>query len=132
MKSQRMKGQETELSKAQSQESASLGTRFLVMGSLNYDYIYSLDHIVEPGETIASVKLDKACGGKGFNQAAALAKAGEKAGDSHGLYQLADFSGASHADSGCNRQDYHARTRRFRSEIYDYLHGKELEYGCPA
>ena len=59
MKTQRMKGQETELSKAQCQESASLGTRFLVMGSLNYDYIYSLDHIVEPGETIASVKLDR-------------------------------------------------------------------------
>lgn len=59
MKSQRMKGQETERSKAQCQESASLGTRFLVMGSLNYDYIYSLDHIVAPGETIASVKLDK-------------------------------------------------------------------------
>ena len=78
MKSQRMKGQETELSKAQCQESASLGTRFLVMGSLNYDYIYSLDHIVAPGETIASAKLDKACGGKGFNQAAALAKAGAK------------------------------------------------------
>lgn len=51
---------------------------FLVMGSLNYDYIYSLDHIVAPGETIASAKLDKACGGKGFNQAAALAKAGAK------------------------------------------------------
>lgn len=50
--------------------------KFLVMGSLNYDYIYSLDHIVAPGETIASAKLDKACGGKGFNQAAALAKAG--------------------------------------------------------
>lgn len=31
MKSQRMKGQETELSKAQSQESASLGTRFLAL-----------------------------------------------------------------------------------------------------
>ena len=73
-----MKGQETVKSKARCQESASLGTRFLVMGSLNYDYIYSLDHIVEPGETIASVKLDKACGGKGFNQAAALAKAGAK------------------------------------------------------
>ena len=78
MKSQRMKGQETEISKARCQESASLGTRFLVMGSLNYDYIYSLDHIVAPGETIASAKLDKACGGKGFNQAAALAKAGAK------------------------------------------------------
>ena len=33
---------------------------------------------IQPGETIASVKLDKACGGKGFNQAAALAKAGAK------------------------------------------------------
>lgn len=60
MKSQRMKGQETKRSKERCQERASLGTRFLVMGSLNYDYIYSLDHIVEPGETIASVKLDKA------------------------------------------------------------------------
>ena len=78
MKSQRMKEQETKRSKARYQESASLETRFLVMGSLNYDYIYSLDHIVEPGETIASVKLDKACGGKGFNQAAALAKAGAR------------------------------------------------------
>ena len=35
-------------------------------------------HIVAPGETIASAKLDKTCGGKGFNQAAALAKAGAK------------------------------------------------------
>ena len=73
-----MKGQESVLAKAQCQESASLGTRFLVMGSLNYDYIYYLDHIVAPGETIASAKLDKTCGGKGFNQAAALAKAGAK------------------------------------------------------
>lgn len=50
--------------------------KFLVMGSLNYDYTYVLDHIVKPGETAASVRMETACGGKGFNQAAALAKAG--------------------------------------------------------
>ncbi len=73
-----MKGQETELSKAQCQESVVLGTRFLVM-SLNYDYIYSLDHIVAPGETIASAKLDKACGGKGLlTRLQLLQKAGAK------------------------------------------------------
>ena len=47
--------------------------RFLVMGSLNYDYTYFVDHIVRPGETIASGRLERACGGKGFNQAAAAA-----------------------------------------------------------
>lgn len=49
---------------------------FLVMGSLNYDDNYYLDHIVMPGETIASQTMESACGGKGFNQAVALAKAG--------------------------------------------------------
>ncbi len=49
---------------------------FLVMGSLNYDDNYFLDHIVMPGETIASRTMESACGGKGFNQAVALAKAG--------------------------------------------------------
>ena len=49
---------------------------FLVMGSLNYDDNYFLDHIVMPGETIASQAMESACGGKGFNQATALAKAG--------------------------------------------------------
>lgn len=52
--------------------------KFLVMGSLNYDYTYVLDHIVKPGETTASVRMETACGGKGFNQAAALAKAGAR------------------------------------------------------
>ena len=49
---------------------------FLVMGSLNYDDNYFLDHIVMPGETIASRTMESACGGRGFNQAVALAKAG--------------------------------------------------------
>jgi ribokinase len=38
--------------------------------------IFSVDHIVAPGETIGSTSLVKSAGGKGANQAAALAKAG--------------------------------------------------------
>jgi len=48
----------------------------LVFGSLNIDLIFSVDHIVLPGETISSSGLEKSAGGKGANQAAALAKAG--------------------------------------------------------
>ena len=50
--------------------------RILVYGSLNIDMIFSVDHIVAPGETISSASLVKSAGGKGANQAAALAKAG--------------------------------------------------------
>lgn len=50
--------------------------KFLVMGSLNYDYIYALDHIVSEGETEAAEDVEAVCGGKGLNQAIALAKAG--------------------------------------------------------
>lgn len=50
--------------------------KFLVMGSLNYDYVYELNHIVQPGETVASVRMETLCGGKGLNQSIALAKAG--------------------------------------------------------
>jgi ribokinase len=48
----------------------------LVFGALNIDLIFSVDHIVIPGETIPSAGLKKSAGGKGANQAAALAKAG--------------------------------------------------------
>jgi ribokinase len=47
-----------------------------VYGSLNIDLVFSVDHIVSPGETISSLSLGKNAGGKGANQAAALAKAG--------------------------------------------------------
>jgi ribokinase len=47
-----------------------------VYGSLNIDLVFSVDHIVSPGETISSSSLGKNAGGKGANQAAALAKAG--------------------------------------------------------
>jgi len=50
--------------------------KILVYGSLNIDQIFSVDHIVQPGETTSSYSLEKSAGGKGANQAAALAKAG--------------------------------------------------------
>ena len=48
----------------------------LCYGSLNIDLIFSVDHIVAPGETLSSSSMTKSAGGKGANQAAALAKAG--------------------------------------------------------
>lgn len=59
----------------------------LVYGSINVDMVFSVDHIVLPGETIKSKSLKKSAGGKGANQAVALSKAGSdvwfagKAGD---------------------------------------------------
>jgi ribokinase len=50
--------------------------KVLVFGSLNIDLVFSVDHIVLPGETISSSALVKSAGGKGANQAAALGKAG--------------------------------------------------------
>ena len=50
--------------------------RILTFGSLNYDYVYDVDHMVVRGETLSSKKLEMFCGGKGLNQAIAVAKAG--------------------------------------------------------
>jgi ribokinase len=50
--------------------------KVLVFGSLNIDLIFSVEHIALAGETISSSALVKSAGGKGANQAAALAKAG--------------------------------------------------------
>jgi len=50
--------------------------KVLVFGSLNIDLLFSVDHIVTPGETIDSASFTRSAGGKGANQAAALAKAG--------------------------------------------------------
>lgn len=52
--------------------------KILNMGSLNYDYVYAVSHIVEPGETILSKGMEIFCGGKGLNQSVALARAGER------------------------------------------------------
>lgn len=50
--------------------------KILNFGSMNLDYVYSVEHMVMPGETLASKKMDAFCGGKGLNQSIALAKAG--------------------------------------------------------
>jgi len=50
--------------------------RILNFGSLNIDYVYDVEHFVRGGETLASHKLSKFCGGKGLNQSLALARAG--------------------------------------------------------
>lgn len=47
-------------------------------GSCNIDYVYSLDHIVNVGETETTYKLETFAGGKGLNQSIALARAGAK------------------------------------------------------
>lgn len=45
-------------------------------GSLNYDYVYDVDHAVRPGETLSSYDMETFCGGKGLNQSVALSRAG--------------------------------------------------------
>lgn len=50
--------------------------KILNFGSLNMDYVYGVDHFVEPGETMSSNGLFINCGGKGLNQSIAAAKAG--------------------------------------------------------
>lgn len=50
--------------------------KVLNFGSLNLDFVYQVDHMVSPGETLASLKMQTFCGGKGLNQSIALAKAG--------------------------------------------------------
>lgn len=50
--------------------------KVLNIGSLNLDYVYNLDHIVQPGETESAETRNVFLGGKGINQSMALAKAG--------------------------------------------------------
>lgn len=53
-----------------------LTTKVLCLGSLNIDHVYSLERIVRPGETVSARKKELFAGGKGLNQAIALARAG--------------------------------------------------------
>ncbi len=50
--------------------------RTLVFGSLNIDRTYTMTSIVKEGETVSASNLQLFCGGKGLNQAVALARAG--------------------------------------------------------
>lgn len=52
--------------------------KILNFGSLNLDHVYSVNHFVRPGETLASLGYQKFLGGKGLNQSVALARAGAK------------------------------------------------------
>ena len=52
--------------------------KILNFGSMNLDYVYSVDHFVREGETVPSSDLQIFCGGKGLNQSIALARAGAK------------------------------------------------------
>lgn len=48
----------------------------LVFGSMNIDRTYSVPHFVRAGETLTAKRMELFCGGKGFNQAVALSRAG--------------------------------------------------------
>lgn len=50
--------------------------RILNYGSLNIDHVYSVEHFVRPGETMAIDSYEVFPGGKGANQSTALALAG--------------------------------------------------------
>lgn len=50
--------------------------KILNFGSCNIDSVYSVAHIVQPGETLAADSLAQFPGGKGLNQAISIAKAG--------------------------------------------------------
>lgn len=50
----------------------------LNVGSLNIDHVYRVDHLAQPGETVASTAYEVFAGGKGANQSAALACAGAR------------------------------------------------------
>lgn len=52
--------------------------KMLIFGSLNIDHVYRVPHLVRGGETLSSVSYQKNAGGKGLNQAIALAQAGQK------------------------------------------------------
>lgn len=58
------------------QQKEGIRMRVLNFGSLNLDYVYSVDHFVQPGETLSALSRTVKAGGKGLNQSVALARAG--------------------------------------------------------
>ncbi len=50
--------------------------KVLCFGSLNIDYVYTVPHFVQRGETLSADALHVFTGGKGLNQSIALARAG--------------------------------------------------------
>jgi ribokinase len=50
----------------------------VVVGSLNMDFIYRVQHLPAPGETLQALSFMRAAGGKGANQAVAAARQGAR------------------------------------------------------
>lgn len=50
--------------------------KILNIGSINVDHVYSVDHFIRAGETLAANTLQHFPGGKGLNQSVAMAYAG--------------------------------------------------------
>jgi len=48
----------------------------ICFGSINIDQVFRVPHFVNPGETLSSIQVTRQAGGKGLNQAIALARAG--------------------------------------------------------
>lgn len=53
-----------------------MGSRVVVVGSLNVDLVVGMERLPEPGETVLAHSLDRHAGGKGLNQAVACARLG--------------------------------------------------------
>jgi len=50
--------------------------KIINFGSLNVDKVYTVEHFVQPGETLTSTSYNEFAGGKGLNQSIALSRAG--------------------------------------------------------
>lgn len=88
--------------------------KVLCFGSLNIDYVYSVDHFVEKGETLSSLNLEVFTGGKGLNQSVALAKAGAHVYHAGAIGPDGQFLLDTMADAGVNT-DYVAIVKTART-----------------
>lgn len=79
-----------------------LNLKVINFGSANIDYVYSLEHIVLPGETLTSDKIEVFPGGKGLNQSIALARAGVSVYHAGLIGKDGDFLAETMADAGVN------------------------------
>lgn len=85
-------------------------------GSINIDHVYRVPHLVQPGETLASLSYQALLGGKGANQSVALARAGAKVrhigrygeNDQWVLERLESFGVECHLVSATNTPSGHA------------------------
>lgn len=79
----------------------------LVFGSVNIDHVYQLPHPLRPGETLSSTAYRRTAGGKGLNQAIALARAGQQVSFAGGVGQdglfLRDALAQEGVDTACLR-----------------------------